>query len=138
MSSDEWSIGIGLRRALVHLVIWGIAIAVAWGALLMVIAPWINQIPVRGRGVFLVYGLIAALPGVAAGYLMFHRMQERAGFTSQVLSGLALVFVWGALVAGGVAADSLRSLEGGRGGLLIVMAGLIATVEIIYETFADR
>lgn len=137
MRNEEWSIGIGLRRAVVHLISWSVGIAIVWGVLLFAGAPWINQIPVRGRGVLLVYSLIAASPGLAAGYLLFHQLQEKAGFTSLLLSGFAVAFTWGSFIAGALVADSFRSLDGGRRVMLIFAAGAIATVEIIYETFAD-
>jgi hypothetical protein len=134
----DWSIGIGLRNALLNLLAWGVILALAWALLLIVLAPLINKIPLSGRGILFVYALIAIVPGWALGHVLYDRMTERAGFNSLVLTGVALMAVWAASIAGGLLADGVRTLDAHREWLLIISAGFIATIYVIYETLADR
>jgi hypothetical protein len=138
MTSEDWSIGIGLRNALLHLFVWGVILALVWALLLVVLAPLINKIPLSGRGILFVYALIAIVPGWALGHVLYDRMTERAGFNSLILTGMALIAVWAASIAGGLLADGIRTLDAHREWLLIIPAGFVATVDLLYETFADR
>ncbi len=87
MSSEDWSIGIGLRRAVVHLVLWSIICAILWAAWLWLTTPVVNAIleAIPGRPRRLTTMIMAAQVAPFCwifAKLLYDRMIERAASTA--------------------------------------------------------
>jgi len=138
---DEWDIGVGLRRAVIHLLLWGAVCLAIWIGVVWLVTPWLDALPSRASGGSRLRSLVStliALPiAVLCIRLLYSKMLETAGFTSMVLSLLSSVTVWGVAVGGAAIAAMIRPPQTSTAMLWIGM-GAIAMVWILYETFADR
>lgn len=142
MSNEtEWTIGTGLRRAFMHLVIWSVICGLGWAAVLWVVTPWLNAIPDAGaassRGRMLLYGLIGLPVAWGMTHLLYSRMVEAAGFSSAILSTAAIVAIVGATVGGVALAGQLRPLADGRDMLMCIVVSFGAGLLVIYEILTD-
>jgi 4-hydroxybenzoate polyprenyltransferase len=119
---EDWTIARGLGWGLA---LWGIATAAAWLA--------------AGRNwriamvTYLVAMLLLLASGAVIGRVLAKNMDEIAGLTSLLVSGLITAFAWGAIVGGTLIVLALTPL----GGPPIVGAALIAcgcSLAIIVKT----
>ena len=142
MPETEWTIGVGLRRAAVHLLIWSIVSTIGWAAALWLLAPLINSIPdamaPSNRVKGLVYAVIAVPAGAILAHVLHARMLDAAGFSSRVLSAISLIFIWAVAIGGTLTAIMFRPLRDNRDVVMYVSVGAIATIIVIYETLTDR
>ena len=138
---DDWDIGVGIRKAVFHLLLWGAVCLVIWIGVVWLVTPWLDALPGDSRGTSrvrsLLCGLISLPIAVLCVRLLFTKMVEAAGFTSMVLSMLSIGAVWGIAVGGARIANAIRPPEVSTAMLWIGMGG-IASVWILYETIADR
>jgi len=142
LADTEWTVGVGLRRAGVHLIMWSIVCTIGWAAALWLLAPLINSIPdatARStRTGTLLYALIAVPAGGALAHVQHARMLDAAGFTSRLLSACSLMFIWATAIGGVLLVNLVRPLRDDRDAVMYISVGAIATVIVIYETLVDR
>lgn len=137
---DEWTIGLGLRRAIIHELIWGIVCFAATAAILWIAAPWINQLMEEGPGaryrrwVLLLGGGVLAIPLL---WLLWKRMLEAAGFTGWVVGCIGFVSI--ALVASGAAlvARGAGPLHGNSAVMMTIAMIAVSGVSIVYDVLTD-
>lgn len=89
----EWTIWIGLRRALFSLTVRSFIVLVPWIGII-----WVMSNPMSQFGRFNTLMLI--LLGIGIGYAFSSRLSDHAGFTSFILMGLASLFACGTILAG--------------------------------------
>ncbi len=150
MSTDEsgqrerWTPGIGLRRGLVHQLIWGTVCTVVVAACLALASPALNEVPVVWEeiGIFgiqttlLVLG-VAAVLSVPVLWLLWKRLQTAAGFTGALLGAVAVITIGVVAGAGAVLATAIGDLDG-RMGLAVALAmSAICLGWIYYEVATD-
>ncbi len=128
---------IGLRRALLHELLWGTLCAGLLGAILWVAAPVLNMaaaLPSRGRVLAAVAGAVVSAPII---WILWRVVQEKAGFNGAILGAIAWFTISGVAVAG-------ASLACWRGPLtasaaLLVAVGIMFTglIAVIYDVLTD-
>ena len=138
---DDWDVGVGLRKAVIHLLLWGAVCLVIWIGVVWLVTPWLDALPSRASGGSRLRSLVStliALPiAVLCVRLLFTKMIEAAGFTSMVLSVISICAICGIAFGGAAIAAMIRPPQTSTAMLWIGMGG-IAMVWILYETFADR
>ena len=141
MTETEWTLATGLRKAAIHLLIWSLICLAIWVVAVLAVTPLLEMLPDASRGARRLQGLVMLLGAGPVAWVcvrwLFEQMQESAGFGSLLLSALSIVFVWALALAGVIVANAIRTPQVDNG-LFWVGLGAIATVWILYETYADR
>ena len=115
MPDQEWTFSVGIRNAIMALVVRGALSVVLWLAMLWLFFSAFDSLDVDGIPSILVYGFAAAA-GTVVGVVLSRGISEKAGFSGPVLGVLVGAFA-AAVVIGGesifngvnpVAEDSLR------------------------------
>lgn len=133
---DDWTPAIGLRRVFIALVWRSVICVPIWAALIWLVTPGLNYVPMHWAW-FAMLGLLLAMPGVSIGHALARGLIDRAGFVSPVITAIAAVFAWAAIVAGVEIADQLRPLHDWRSGFAKMATGVFATLWIIKATLLE-
>ena len=107
MAHEQWNLGIGLRRAVVHLAIWSLLCGAAWTAAAYAATPFLNRYSARA------FSLPSAAFGAVIGWALMRRLADVAGFAGWFLAFLAFVFAAATIVGGMTIVDVLRPLNTG-------------------------
>lgn len=137
-SEPEWTLGVGIRRALLHCALWGTIYAALLLALLWLAAPLLNQIPIGGgRGATILAGLVVLPAALPAPWLLWHRMVERAGFMSRLLAIPSILTVL-AVVAVGVGIPFQAGVLSERlAAWFAIGIPAIHIVDVVYELMVE-
>jgi hypothetical protein len=131
MSDDDWNIGIGIRNALVYLVIWSVVLGAVWTAAVYFVAPVINTI---GPGRLLIP---AAALGMGIGWVLVRGLTEVAGFSGFIPMILAFAFAVALVLGGVIVVDLVRPLPTGTGFYVGGPAAIGACVVIFLLVLRD-
>lgn len=135
--APEWTVAIGLRRALVHLLIWSLVLLPLWAGFVWLLTPWFNWFPTGRRGSTFLISVMAAIPGWPAGLVLWNWMLDRAGFTSRLLSVAATICILGVAAGGALVSDVYRPLDGTRLGAAIFGFAAAAMYKVVWDTLTD-
>ncbi len=137
---EEWTPAHGLRRGVLHELVWGAVCAAVIAAVLAVATPSLNEIPVviEEIGIFgLQSGILVLMIAVGlslpAIWLMWKRLQVTAGFTGALLGALAVISIAAAASVGALLASALGNLDGGVAIACALAIPAICFVWIAYD-----
>lgn len=134
--SSEWTIAVGLRRALAILLLRSLILLPFWAALLWLITPAANMLPLHWTQ-FMLLGALMTIPGGAIGATLARGLTERAGFVSVVLTAITVAFAWGVVLGGLHGSGLLRPLGDWQSLLAPGAAGGVATLWAVKNTLLD-
>src|SRR4051812_34465616 len=104
MANDKWTLAIGFRRALVHLIEWSVACGIVWIVALYLV------LPLAALDTLLMMAATATV-GAALGWLMVRNLGERAGFSGWIPMLLSIGFSVAYLLIGGAIVQGLRPVD---------------------------
>lgn len=96
----EWSIGIGLRKAAIALLIRAAIVLPFWAGFVWLVTPLLGWLPM-GFTTMGAVGLLFVIPGVSIGHVLSRGLNDIAGMQSIVVTAMAFVCI-AAMTAGGV------------------------------------
>ena len=136
-ATDDWTPAIGLRRVFVT-VIWRSLICLpVWGGLVWFATPGLNYVPMHWAW-FALLGLLLSVPGVAVGHALARGLTDRAGLVSPVIIVIAGVFAWAVVYGGVEISNQFRPLHDWRGGFVVIVPGVFATLWIAKATLLEE
>ncbi len=137
---EEWTPARGLRRGVLHELVWGAVCAAVTAAVLAVATPSLNEIPevIKQIGIFglqsgIVVLMIAIGLSLPAIWLMWKRLQVTAGFAGALLGALAVISIAAAAGVGALLASRLGTLDGGMAIACAVTISAICFAWIAYD-----
>jgi hypothetical protein len=144
MNDETWSPMIGLRRVFITLLFKSVICLIGWTAVAWLIIPplaWISRTMAFGfmaiAGMIILVAGVMPIPAAAIGGMLSKRLNDRAGFDGPVLTVLASLFAWAAIVGGTAIALQLRPDGSWLLNLATFLVGGIAMLFIAKNTWLD-
>ncbi len=131
----DWTLGRGLRRAALALVLRTLAGAAVWAAYAWSVRA-LGSVSIRLG--FLAWLVAPMIAGGLIGYLLARRMDQHIGFASPWLAVPLVGAAWAALAIGATTAALLLGAPAAQGGFVIFAGGLLATGVIVKMTVMDE
>ncbi|MCZ6836774.1 MAG: hypothetical protein O7G85_13445 [Planctomycetota bacterium] len=134
----EWSLFIGLRRALMFLFVRSLVMTLFFVGLLWITQPLIVMYNFNFHAkVLLGMSILFILPGFFIGHTLSKKLSEYAGFQSILLGVIASAFALGVVLGSVMILQQFQYFPGWRGPMIIVSTSFFAIGWIIRNTFID-
>ncbi|MCP3904162.1 MAG: DUF1129 domain-containing protein [Planctomycetes bacterium] len=138
----DWTVGRGMRRVAVFLLVRGIVCALFWTAIvagLSALAVAFDAVPKATRwGIELVCGLTIIATGASIGYFMAKDTAERAGFAGMALASLTVFAAWTVIFVSVTAVELMGLVGLGSGAMLMCVTGLVSAGWIVKVLLIDE
>jgi hypothetical protein len=141
MAEHDWTLAKGVRRAVVHLLIWSLVCLVTWTVVVLITTPLLDAIPGQGTGISRARSIVSTVIALPMSWFckrrLYEKLSEAAGFNSIQLLGMAYVCLWLIAFTGVMFAERINP-PAVNNGMLWLRLGLAGSVWMAWEMFADR